>query len=156
MKLKPLACKGFGILTAATVASLALGAAPASASITELGAECPISGYEGSDPRCENSHIWVGTTDSTPVWLTVNGTVLGGSPFPVTLYAAGGGYGAGVYLDCAEITLHVTAMQKSADGTITSQKSIDYTPAYPRVGSTAQSILAGSASGSASPTCHVV
>ncbi|WP_433566845.1 hypothetical protein ACQP1O_17650 [Nocardia sp. CA-151230] len=159
MKLKPLARNGFGILTAAAAASLALGAAPASADITKVAADCAKGGIDG--PGC-SAYIAVYATDSTPVWVTLDGIVLGGSPFPTRFYGASG-YGAQIDLDCYDIPLHVVAMQKSANGVITSQMSTDYTPpasgGAPVPGLTGsaavQAFRTGSTSGSAAATCHV-
>ncbi|MEV6095615.1 hypothetical protein [Nocardia sp. NPDC051981] len=158
MKLKPLARKGFGVLAAAAAASLALGAAPASADITKVAAYCAKGGIDG--PGC-SAYIAVYATDSAPVWVTLDGIVLGGSPFPTKLY--GDTYEVQIDLDCYDIPLHVVAMQKSANGVITSQMSTDYTPpdlgGAPVIGLTGSAAVhafrTGSTSGSAAATCHV-
>ncbi|WP_405497141.1 hypothetical protein [Nocardia sp. NBC_00511] len=159
MKLKPLARKGFGILAASSAVSLALGATPASADITQVQADCAKGGIDG--PGC-SAYIAVIATDSTPVWVTLDGNVLGGSPFSTRFYGATG-YEVQIYLDCVDIPLHVVAMQKSANGAITSQMSTDYTPPAPGgaqvLGLTGSAVVhafrTGSTSGSAAATCHV-
>ncbi|WP_458690310.1 hypothetical protein [Nocardia tengchongensis] len=126
MKLNPLARTTFGIVATAAVASLGLGAAPASADITDLAVTCDRS-FGGIGP-CEESEIRLHVTDLTPVWITVNGTALAGSPFLPR--QDNFGIHVNLILDCRMTPLHVVAMQKSASGTITSQQSADFSPAY--------------------------
>ncbi|MEU6587193.1 hypothetical protein [Nocardia sp. NPDC046763] len=145
MKLKPLARNTFSIVAATTVAGLGLGAAPASADITGLKVVCD-RWWGGSTP-CDGSDIILDATDSTPVWITVNGTALAGSPF--SLQPANPGYHLQLFLDCLMTPLHVVAMQKSASGAITSQQSTDYSPPHTVVDLVMSDLFRGVTIGSA-------
>ncbi|MFE2999713.1 hypothetical protein ACFXG4_32530 [Nocardia sp. NPDC059246] len=145
MKLKPLARNTFGIVAATTVAGLGLGAAPASADITNLKVVCDR--WWGGATPCDGSDIILDATDSTPVWITVNGTALAGSPF--SLQQANPGYHIQLFLDCRMTPLHVVAMQKSASGTITSQQSTDFTPPTTVGNAVLGDLFSGSSIGSA-------
>lgn len=144
MKLKPLARNAFGIVAATTVAGLGLAAAPASADITGVRGACFHEGFPGA---CTGEYIMIEATDSTPVWVTLNGTVLGGSPF--TLNQDTTGYHAQLVLDCRLTPLHIVAVQKSASGTITSQQASDFTPPSTVEGAIMGDLISGSATGSA-------
>ncbi|MGW4352158.1 hypothetical protein ACWELJ_08695 [Nocardia sp. NPDC004582] len=145
MKPKPLARTTFCIAATAAVASVGLGAAPASADITNLTVAC-VRSYGTYEP-CEASEIGMHVTDLTPVWITVNGTALAGSPF----LPRQDNYGIhlNLTLDCRMTPLHVVAMQKSASGTITSQQSADLSPDY-TVGNLVIGHLTGSSAGGSS------
>ncbi|MFE3758566.1 hypothetical protein ACFXO9_30045 [Nocardia tengchongensis] len=122
--LKRLARNTFGIVSATAVAGLGLGAAPAHADITHLNASCP----HGEEVGAYCTMIAIDTTDSAPVWVTLNGTMLGGSPFTPRQRQSSTDYGIVLNLDCTLIPLHIVAMQKNASGTITSQQSTDFNP----------------------------
>ncbi|MFE3794797.1 hypothetical protein KHQ06_00420 [Nocardia tengchongensis] len=143
----------------AAVAAVALtqGAGHASADITDTRVAC-LHG-EAFDP-CSQTVITVDTSDTNPVWITLNGTALAGSPFtPVHPFTPPSG-GATVYaiqvsLDCIYTPLHVVVAQKDAAGTVTSQMSANYDPATsPGFTGSSQggsARFAGSATG-----CHVI
>ncbi|MFE3794799.1 hypothetical protein [Nocardia tengchongensis] len=147
MSLKPLARKGLGVPTAVSAGVLALGAAPAAADITSATANCP-GGGDMIGP-CTGASIVVETTDTNPVWVTVNGSALDGSPYtPTPAVSATGAkiYEVGVRLDCVYTPLHVIAVQKNSAGAITSQMSADY--AAPSAGGLMLgNLLMGSAAG---------
>ncbi|MFE3192415.1 hypothetical protein ACFXHA_25625 [Nocardia sp. NPDC059240] len=143
MRLKILGRNAFGIAAATTVAGLAIGAAPASADIIDLTADC--IGYRGT--ACTAADIEMHFTDATPVWVTLNGTTLGGSPFTPKVF--NNSSSMQLILDCHLTPLHIVAMQKDASGTITSQKSTDYTPPVTVPSLIIGDMFTGSALGSA-------
>lgn len=153
MKLKPLARKGFGILTAAAASSLVLAAAPASATITTLTTTCVPSGFSGG---CDYADIQAGLTDATPVSFTINGAVLAGGPFtPKPL--SDGSYRIELALDCSQTPFHVVATQTSATGGPVSKMEADYTPPAPRyAGSSLANSLTSGSSQLLRPACHLV
>ncbi|MFE3023555.1 hypothetical protein [Nocardia tengchongensis] len=157
MNLKSLAGNGFGIVAVAATASLAVGAAPASADITALHSHCVTGGVDG----CTNAFIGVTLTDSTPVSFTLNGVALAGGPFTPKVSSTGEHYVA-ITLDCTDKPFHIVAAQKSATGAVISQMEGDYSPPGPSTSLTGGSSLLDSGSGPLNSgsnilfPCHVV
>ncbi|GAB3213056.1 hypothetical protein [Nocardia tengchongensis] len=144
MSPKSLVCKGIGVVAAAAAIVSAVGAGPATADIISTAVTCPSGEMIGP---CNETQIVVDTTDANPVWITLNGTELPGSPFtPVAFTQTSGAiiHTTQVLLDCIRTPLHVVAVQKNSAGVITSQMSADYTPAPTSTGSALNNLLTGS------------
>ncbi|GAB2519488.1 hypothetical protein GCM10027167_23080 [Nocardia heshunensis] len=128
------------MLAVGAAVGLAMPAAPASAAITAVSASCPASGVDGP---CTESYVYVSTTDSNPVWITLNGNTLGTGAFTPTANGAGG-YSLQLWLDCLYTPFHVVATEKDANGTTISQGSADFTPKYNWMGAILGDLTTGS------------
>ncbi|WP_433566980.1 hypothetical protein ACQP1O_18440 [Nocardia sp. CA-151230] len=126
MNVKRLSRNGFSIaaVAAAATAGLAMGAAPASATLVSTRTDCQGGAIDG----CSGAFIIVQATTSAPVTIVVNGVTLGGSPFALTPCCNGvngANYGVVVQIAAVNGDQHVVVTQKDSDGT-TSQESADY------------------------------
>ncbi|GAB2519496.1 hypothetical protein [Nocardia heshunensis] len=133
--------KGFGALTLAATASLAVAATPASASINFVAVSCPPPATGGA---CTQPLVFIRVTDPGPLWITVNGNPIGYSNGLFNPMQDNLGYYSQFNLDCAYTPFHIEAVEKDSSGTVISNAGADYSPAVSGPSTIVRDLVTGS------------